>query len=908
MFTPEPRQAKSLLVAKSPCGTDFSLSALLGLVSVARDCPKGGLPLLSAASRVIGTHLLFRVVLLTLAHSPALAQAPDAHVNAARVNDLLHQMTLEEKLSLVHGTRDPKDLGQAGYWPGLPRLGIPPLRFADGPPGINVNREATALPAPVALAAAFDTEAARIYGIVMGRDAAALEQTVVLAPHVNIVRDPLFRRNHTAFSEDPLLSAMIGAAEIRGIQSQGVLAQVKHVAGYNGAQNVAIDERTLHEVYLRPFAAAIEAGVASAMCAYNQINGEWACENEVLQNGLLRGELRFSGFITSDWGAVHSPSAITRGLDLEMPGREIGGRRGGPYFTDALETAVGNGVIPVADVDHAVGRILQQMARFGLLDRKPAGPREIDVVADAKIVRTIAAAGAVLLQNRANALPLTQSDLDSIVLIGPTAGQLASGYLGERAYGFASRLVSPVAALRRTVPTAHIVYSPGVDLTGSPILTSGLVRRRVGDSSHERHPNETKPNERHVDTILDFHGATALEANADYAWSGTLNIEEEGDYTFLVQPALGNGSEGGGSILIDGQRAARTGGPGFGGTGMVPRKWSGIIPTTDGRDNGIGAAQHLTAGQHRIELTSNSTGDGTLSIRFAWITPGARRAAIEAAVGQARRSQTAIVFAWCGAGSVELPENQDELITRVAAVARKTIVVLNTGGPVQMPWKEKVSAILEMWYPGQEGGWATADVLLGRVNPGGRLPVTFPRRLEDTAPYAPGHPERRAPQLAPGTGGTNTNAPLVTYSEGVAVGYRWFDQEEIEPLFPFGHGLSYTRFEYSRLVLKRNGDGLDATVRLRNTGRVRGSEVVQLYLGPGAGPPMPPRSLAAFARVELEAGASRTLILHVDWPALSYWSSERHQWITAAGGRSVYIGASSRDIRLSGVCGPRHSQ
>jgi len=802
-----------------------------------------------------------------------MAQAQDP-----RVQSLLRRMSLEEKLSLVHGARDPRDLGQAGYWPGVPRLGIPPLRFADGPPGINVNRESTGMPAPLALAATFDVRQARLYGVVMGRDAAALEQNVVLAPHVNIVRDPLFRRNHTAFSEDPLLSAAIGAAEIQGIQSQGVMAQVKHLAGYNGAQDVTIDERTLHDIYLPPFVAAIEAGAASVMCAYNRINGEWACGNGAMMNGALRTELGFKGFVTSDWGAVHSPAAITNGLDLEMPGRTIAGRPGGPWFIEPLKAEIEKGTIPIADVDRAVGRILGQMLRFGLLDQKPRAAGKIDVEADAKIVRGVAASGAVLLRNQNSALPLTRQDLASLVLIGPTAGQLAAGYLGERAYGFESRLVSPLAVLRHGAPQAKITYSPGVNLTGVPIPAAVL--------SHEGRPGLLRSREAsditatQLDTSLNFDRASALEANADFAWKGTLTIAEEGDYTLLVQPALDHGSEGGGSIAIDGKRAARTGGPGFGGTGMAPKKWSWILPTLDGRDNGGGASLHLTAGPHRIELTANSHGEGPLRIRFAWITPQARRTAIDAAVAAARGAHTAVVFAWCGTGTIDLPEAQDELIARVSESARKTIVVLNTGGPVRMPWKDTAGAILEMWYPGQEGGWATADVLLGRVNPAGRLPVTFPHRLEDTAPYSPGHAERIASKA--------------NYSEGLAVGYRWLDQEGIEPLFAFGHGLSYTRFEYADLVL--NGTG-KATFVVRNAGPVRGSEVVQLYLGPG-------RNLAAFQRIELAAGESRTVTLAIPPRAMSNWSVERHAWVHPSAARTVYIGASSRDIRLTAMPKP----
>ncbi|MCX6627362.1 MAG: hypothetical protein NTW28_07005, partial [Candidatus Solibacter sp.] len=425
-----------------------------------------------------------------------------AQNSPSRVQALLRQMSLTEKVSLLHGSRDPN----AGYWPGLPGLGIPPVRFADGPPGVNVNRDATAMPAPVGLAATFDEEAARRYGAVMGHEARALEQNVLLAPHVNIVRDPGFRRNHTAFSEDPYLSARLAAAQIAGIQSQGVMAQVKHLAGYNGSENVVIDERTLHEIYLPAFEAAVHAGVASVMCAYNQVNSVWSCENAVLQNEILRGQWGFRGFVTSDWGAVHGPEAITRGLDLEMPGRQLAGRRG-PYFTEALRTAVESGAIPREAVDGAVARILEQMERFGLLgQRAGVRPRRIDVAGDAKIARRIAEESAVLLKNESRALPLTAADLDSVVLIGPTAGQLAAGFMGERAYGFPERLMSPLEALRWIAPRSRIAWSPGVDLTGVSIpaaalshdVRPGLMRRRAESTEVQ------------VDESLDFQRADAL--------------------------------------------------------------------------------------------------------------------------------------------------------------------------------------------------------------------------------------------------------------------------------------------------------------------------------------------------------------------------------------------------------------
>jgi beta-glucosidase len=805
-------------------------------------------------------------------------------------------MTLEEKISLVHGARDPRVLGQAGYWPGLPRLGIPPLRLADGPAGVSVNREATAMPAPVALAATFDSKAARLFGVVMAREAKALEQDILLAPHANIVRDPLFRRNHTTFSEDPLLSSILSAAEISGIQSQGILAQVKHLAGYNGSENVSIEERTLHEMYLPAFEAAVKAGVASIMCGYHRINGFWACENAEIQNGILRGQWGFQGFITSDWGAVHGPLAITRGVDLEMPGREIAGRPGGPYFIEELKAAVEDGRVPVSAIDQAVTRILVQMERFHLLGRKtPARPPAIDIQAHARIVRKIAEQGAVLLKNEGDALPLGADDLASLVLIGPTAGQLAAGFLGERAAGFEARLVGPLAALRRLVPAARIAYAVGDDLTGEPLPETAL--------SHDGKPGLLPEPPAPGVERMGFHGAMTLPPGVEYSWAGTLTVASEGDYVFMVQPAGDEGAAGSGWVHVDGRPVVRLGGLAFQNTGVTGKKWSSLLPTTDGRDNSRGTVR-LSGGAHRIEITASSTGTAPLRIRFAWMTPELRRTNIQAAVAAARAATTPVVFAWSGGGpTLAVPEGQDELIAAVAIANPRTIVVLNTGGPVAMPWKDRVRAILEMWYPGQEGGWATANLLLGRAGPGGKLPVTFPARLEDAPARSTNHPERLAPPRPASADPTAAESSPVSFSEGILVGYRWYDQENIPPLFPFGHGLSYTRFEYSSLEVVRAGDGgLDVSFLLRNIGKAASDEVPQVYLSAPRearqGAQFAVRALAAFDCIFLKAGEEKVVKLHVPRRSLEYWSTAAGCWLTAAGPRTVYVGVSSRDLRL----------
>jgi beta-glucosidase len=838
------------------------------------------------------------------------------------VRALVQQMTLEEKIMLVHGARDPRDLGQAGYWPGLPRLGIPPLRLADGPPGVNVTKPATGMPAPIGLGATFSREAARQYGVALGREAAALEQDVLLAPHVNIIRDPAFRRNHTTFSEDPFLNAQLGAAQINGIQSQGVMAQVKHLAAYNGTDDVFLDERTLHEIYLPAFEAAVEAGVASVMCAYSKVNGSWACENGEIQNEVLRGQWGFRGFVTSDWGAVHSPLAITKGLDMEMPGREIA-FRGSPVFSDGLMPLIKSSSIPVADLDQALLRILQQMERFGLLDRKPPPrPASGAVRANARIAQNIAEQGAVLLKNEGNALPLSPDDLASLAVIGPTGEQLAVGFMGERGTGFESRFVAPLSALRRTAPRADITYSVGNDLTGVPIPPSVLSTNSIPGLLRKQVSPEAGTGQ--IDKVMDFDGRTALEPDTEFTWTGVLDIPTEGDYTFMVQ-AGGKGADGAGGITIDGHPVVRWGTLG---SGFLEKRWSSLLPTRDGRDNAR-ATLRLNAGTHQIELRASSTGGAPLRIRFAWMTPELRRTNIEAAVALAKRVRTPVVFAWNSTGaSLELPEGQDELIDRIVSANPRTIVVLNTGGPVTMPWKEKVHAILQMWYPGQEGGWATANVLLGRANPGGKLPVTYPVAIGDSPTWADGHPERSGVPALPGGAGvfvtdlltralgglgtaagsrnTGGNVFAATYTEGLAVGYRWYDQQKIQPLFPFGHGLSYTQFQYSDLRLERIGVEVEASFTVRNAGARQGSEVPQLYLGPadGLAVPMMPKSLVGFERIELKPGESKRVVLRLGARSLSYWSTEKHGWVVANNNRSIYVGSSSRDIRLEGRIAP----
>ncbi|MFG2497604.1 beta-glucosidase [Streptomyces sp. NPDC048441] len=817
------------------------------------------------------------------------AGSPGAAAATRRVRGLIARLTLDEKISLVHGATDPRRLGQAGYLPGIERLGIPELRLSDGPAGVNVAKSATGLPPVSTLGATFSPRLAREYGAVMGREGRALGMDVLLAPQIELSRAPLFSRNKDQSGEDPYLNGLIGAAQVEGVQAQGMLAQAKHFIANNqrlhefdrekpeNSYDFVVDDRTLHELYLPAFEAVVRAGVSSVMSAYNHLNGEWNSENHTVLTDILRGELGFKGFVTSDWGATHSTGAIEDGLDMQM--------WDGSYFGEPLKKAIKDGSIPQAALDTAAARILGQYDAFGMLDgsRVPA-PKSVDIEAGARLARQVAAQGAVLLTNDGG-LPLSRAALHSLALIGPTAGQVAVSVSGERAYGFEDRMVSPLDALRR-ITRRKISYEVGVDLTGGAVPASafpkGLARKGGG-----------------TDTTVDFTGDEALPVGTAAEWSGAFVPPVSGEYALKIQ-----GWGAAVSVSLDGKEIAAAGAA----RDSFTRKWSSIVPTTDGLDNGQAAPTELTGGR-AYSITIKATGwdksiaeRGPVQVRFAWVTPHQRTAAIEAAVRLAERVDTPVVFAFNGEGgalggsgdltTLALPAHQDELIGAVAKANPRTVVVLNTGCPVTMPWLAKVGTVLHAGYVGQEGGWSTADLLVGHANPGGKATMTWPKREADHPTLDPAHPERYY-----GVDG------VVTYSEGIFTGYRGFDKAGTEPLFPFGHGLSYTEFGYRDLSVRRAGAGYEVSFTVTNRGRRAGAEVPQVYVGAPRGTEveMAVKTLAGFERVELRAGESRRVSVHVAERQLSYWNTDGARWVRPEGRRVVYVGASSRDIRLTGI-------
>lgn len=801
----------------------------------------------------------------------ALSLGAQDETGTDRIARLVAAMTLDEKVSMLRGAGDPDGVAGAGYLPGVPRLGVPALRFTDGPAGVRTNRPATALPAPLALAATFDVDLARQYGRVIALEARAHGQHVLLGPAVNLARVPQAGRNFETFGEDPLLTSRLAVAEIEGLQGGGVIAAVKHFVAANqeagrGTLDVRVGARALREGELLPFEAAVDAGVGAVVTSESLLDGTPASEHGMLLTDVLKRQWNFRGFVVSAWGTARAAGpALLAGLDVEMPrGTQFAG----------MNAAVTAGQVPAAAIDDAVTRILRQMDRAGLLPdggAPPSPPSLADVRAHAQAAREIAAAGAVLLRNEGDVLPLRREDLASVLVIGPTAERPLVGG-GGRARVTPVTAESALVALRRRAGAGQVRFEPGLDLDGVTV------------------PAEVLGGE-----PIDATRGLGLPAGTTRTWNATLRAPADGTYTLMLQADRGQAT-----LQIDDQLVIGESAEPAPGTGLyLDGVFGGLFPpssleTAAGLQT-MGVTRVLERGrEYAIVVTATAPANRPQHLRLAWVTPDAMRARVADAVAAARTARVAIVFAHDeGAegrdrGSLALPAEQDALIAAVAAVNPRTVVVLNTGGPVLMPWLPRVKAVLQTWYAGQDGGPATAAMLTGDLSPGGRLPMTFPRRLEDTPTFAP--------ERYPGIEGR------VEYEESLFGGYRGYDQTRVAPLFPFGHGLSYTRFSYGGVSARADDAQAAVTFTVRNTGGRAGSEVAQIYVEPPTGAPvaLPVRVLAGFVRVTLRPGESRTVTVPLDDRALSYWSEADGRWIRV-GHRPFVVGSSSRDVRLRGI-------
>ena len=800
--------------------------------------------------------------------------APDVE---ARVDSLLKQLTLEEKIDLIGGVDE-------FYIRAIPHIGLPRLKMADGPLGVRNYGPSTVF-GGIALAAAWDPDVAHRIGVVIGEDARARGVHFMLGPGVNIYRAPMCGRNFEYFGEDPFLAARTAVGYIKGMQEQGVSATIKHYMGNNqeyDRHNVdsVIDERTLREIYLPVFEAAVkEAQVGAIMDSYNLTNGQHMTQNGYLNNDVAKKEWGFSGILMSDWDSTYDGVAAAKGgLDLEMPSGRFMNRA-------SLLPALRAGKVSEATIDDKVRRILRTAIRFGWLDRDQTdssiplfNPQGVEAALEA------ARSSMVLLRNDGGLLPLDKGKIKSIAVIGPDAYPAQPGGGGSaEAKPFAA--VSYLEGIVKYLGGEKVFYSRGIPTLEEMATQTDFSTEPTGGEpglKAEFFPNADlsgSPAVSRIDKHVHFEPARGLDgaqARVSVRWTGYFAPRLSGNYLLFVQ---GPGENGGYRLYVDKKLVFDDW-----------RTWYAFVSQ---------ASITLAAGPHRIELDYYANnGWGKTTVNLGIVQP--ETLISTEAKSLAARSDAVVIAAGFDADTegesadrmFQLPPGQDELIKQIAAANKKTIVVMTSGGSVDMDaWIDRVPALFQSWYSGQEGGTALAQVLFGDFSPSGRLPISFERRWEDNAvkdTYYPNQAEKK-----------------VAYSEGIFLGYRHFDKSAIKPLFPFGYGLSYSTFAYRNLTISpaRVLGDQPATVafEITNTGQRAARDVAQIYVGDHHAPvPRPVKELKGFAKVDLKPGETRRIEVKLDRRAFSYYDVTSHQWTVAPGEFDVYVGRSSADIELTG--------
>jgi beta-glucosidase len=814
-----------------------------------------------------------------------------------RVEALLSKLTLEEKIDLLGGV-------DGFFVRGVSTIGLPRLKTSDGPLGARNDGPATTMAGGIALAATWNVALAKKVGSEIGRDARARGVHFMLGPGVNIYLAPMNGRNFEYFGEDPFLTSRLAVAYIQGMQDQGVSATVKHFMGNNSEfdrhnTDSIIDERTMREIYLPAFEAAVkEAHVGSVMDSYNLTNGEHLSQNAHLNVDVAKKEWGFDGIMMSDWVSTYDGvAAANGGLDLEMPG-------GANMNRKTLLPAIETGKVTVATIDDKVRRILRTAVRFGWLDRDQTD-RTVPLVNGPGKQTALQAAreGMVLLKNDRGLLPLSKTKIKTIAVIGPDAyPAVPTGGGSAQVRPFAA--VSILQGLSDALGSdAKVYYNRGI-ATWSQLANStqfftsadngkpGVTVETFGDQDFSGSPVSTRV-ARHMTqrprfSFADLSNIDFGEINesqnqtpmgSSIRW--TAYYSAKASEKFEVFTAI-PGEGGGHRLLIDGN--------------VVLDNWEIRKALIDHKTIELSAGPHkVVFEQFQPPRPGPFSGGVQVGIvpEDRLVDPAARALAAQAdvvvlAVGFDPESESE-----GGDRTFSLPPGQDELIQEIAAVNKNTITVVTSGGAVDTNgWLDRVPALFEAWYPGQEGGAALAEILFGEVNPSGRLPISFDRRWEDNPSNASYYPE-------PGT-------TRVVYKNGVFVGYRGYDHAGTKPLFPFGYGLSYTSFKYSHLdihPLKEDASGnlYEVTLNVTNTGSRAGSDVCQLYIGDQhAKVPRPPKELKGFSKVNLAAGETRTVHMKLDRRSFSYYDANAKDWRADAGEFAVLVGRSSADIQLEG--------
>lgn len=797
------------------------------------------------------------------------------------VDELVNQMTLDEKLDFIGGY-------ESFNIRGIERLGIPEIRFADGPVGVRNYGKSTSYPASITLAASWDTELAYNTGKAIALEAKVKEVQMMLAPGMNIYRSALCGRNFEYLGEDPYLAGQIAKAYINGMQEQGVMATAKHFAANNqeyDRHNVSsdMDERTLHEIYLPAFKTCVqEAHVAAVMSSYNLINGVHASQNDYLLNKVLKGDWGFNGFVMSDWVSTYDGLACAKGgLDLEMPS----GRYMAP---DTLRPAIESGDLDIKVIDDKIRRILNTYKRFGLFNKD-----EKTLVLDSAFVRNAALdaarGGMVLLKNEQHTLPIDRSKIKKIALIGSNGDRAVTGGGGSSEID----PLFPVSLLEALKLKAgngvEVVYEQGV--MKEPEVPTGMFDtvNYYTYVNGEKVPGVTasfyanmklegeivkSKNFAHLSLEApDMIDESVPEFNYSVRFSTCFIPEQSGGHAIAIS------GDDGYRLFIDGKLVLEN----WRMQGETPRIYTAHLQKGKEYKLEVEYFQGLGGAAIRLGIKSGYEPETPEELLAKAIKLAKDADVVVMAVGFNKKTE-----AEGNDRTYEMPYNQGGLINEMAKVNRNVVTVLYAGGNVEMSsWIDQSPALLHAWYPGQEGALALAEILFGDICPSGKLPVSFEAEEKENPTY---------------NSYFDTDKDLhVTYNEGIFLGYRYYDKSDIKPRFPFGYGLSYTTFEYSgvvtdKLVYKQD-EPVKVKLMVKNTGLVKGAEVVQLYVSDKVSALMrPEKELKAFKKVELESGQEKEVDLVLLKSAFSYYNPELHQWVLEPGEFEIKIGSSSADI------------
>ena len=833
-------------------------------------------------------NFITRGLVCLLCAVPVCAQSQ----SSARVESIVQKMSLQEKIDYIGGT------GFAIR--AVPNLSLPAFEMSDGPIGVRSNSRfpSTVYAAGIGLAATWNESLAQQIGAGIGRDARARGIHFMLGPGVNIYRSPRNGRNFEYFGEDPFLASKIAVGYITGVQKQGVSATIKHFLANNSEflrhdSDSVVDERTLREIYLPTFEAAVkQAHVGAIMDSYNLINGSHATQNGYFNEDIVRKQWAFDGIVMSDWRATYDGvAAASSGLDLEMPTGEFMNRK-------TLLPAVEAGTLNQQVIDDKVRHILQTAARFGWLDREQtdASLSKYDQH-NHQVALEAAQESIVLLKNERHLLPLDAQRIKSILVVGPKAypAQPVGGGSGAAIPYSSVSIVEGLAHLLGI--SATVYYEPGLPSLAELVSKTnfstetqggdaGLKLETFDNDDLSGSPRSTQV-VRHInnsgfswDTLSDWEDVAPLLSSTpkpvSRRWTGYYIAKNSGPYEIAVQ---GPGENNGFRVSVDDK--------------IIFDSWELAKAYQDH------ATLELSSGPHRIVVEDVqrtpfggrlrfAIADQTMLVSEAAKKLAAKVDAVVVAVGFDRDSE--------GEGAdrtFSLPIGQEALIREMASQNKNVIVSVTSGGAVDAAsWIDRVPACLELWYPGEQGGTALAEILFGKVNPSGHLPITYEKQEQDNPTFANYYPQ-------PGT-------KRVVYKEGIFVGYRGYERNEIKPLFPFGFGLSYTSFKFSNLAIKQDASSTQeprylVSFNVTNTGNRAGAEVAQIYIAdPGSTIPRPPKELKGFAKVNLRPGQTQQLTVPVDTRSFAYYDVNEKQWVAPAANYKVLVGDSSDAIKLTG--------